>query len=206
MPCLSTPDPNENNGLMTKVWGPAGWLFLHCVTFGYPVRPTEYDLKHGKPVGSTRESYRRFFYEVGNIFPCRYCRDSYIIFVRENPIEPHLDSRDALVAWFWAIHNKVTDKLGVTYCDATLEEVRKRYETYRAKCKSPTENERAENKEKGCVRPVDGEPKQCKIDVVKTSSTECIKCNLGKVAVVGFLFAIGLWIGYRLGIRQIKKK
>ena len=29
-------DPNADNGMMTKVWGPPGWLFLHCVTFGYP--------------------------------------------------------------------------------------------------------------------------------------------------------------------------
>ena len=27
-------DPNVDNGMMTKVWGPTGWLFLHCVTFG----------------------------------------------------------------------------------------------------------------------------------------------------------------------------
>ena len=29
-------DPNIGNGMMTKVWGPPGWLFLHCITFGYP--------------------------------------------------------------------------------------------------------------------------------------------------------------------------
>ena len=26
-------DPNIDNGMMTKVWGPPGWLFLHCITF-----------------------------------------------------------------------------------------------------------------------------------------------------------------------------
>lgn len=29
-------DPNIDNGMMTKIWGPPGWLFLHCITFGYP--------------------------------------------------------------------------------------------------------------------------------------------------------------------------
>ena len=24
--------------MMTKVWGPPGWFFLHCVTFGFPER------------------------------------------------------------------------------------------------------------------------------------------------------------------------
>ena len=31
---------NKNNGLMTKIWGPSGWEFLHSVSFGYPIEPT----------------------------------------------------------------------------------------------------------------------------------------------------------------------
>ena len=74
MPCLITQrsDPNSKNGLMTKVWGPAGWLFLHCVTFGYPENPDTYDQEYGFPPGTTRNRYRRFFIEVGNVLPCRY--------------------------------------------------------------------------------------------------------------------------------------
>ena len=29
---------NLDNGLMTRLWGPSGWLFLHCITFGYPYK------------------------------------------------------------------------------------------------------------------------------------------------------------------------
>ena len=29
---------NLDNGLMTRLWGPSGWLFLHCVSFGYPYK------------------------------------------------------------------------------------------------------------------------------------------------------------------------
>ena len=32
---------NINNGLITKIWGPGAWEFLHSVTFGYPVSPTD---------------------------------------------------------------------------------------------------------------------------------------------------------------------
>ena len=113
MPCLAEEDPNAKNGLMTKVWGPAGWLFLHCISFGYPENPQTYDLEHGHPVGSTRVAYRRFFQELGNVFPCRYCRDSYKDFVRDDPVDPHLGSRDELVTWFWRIHNRVNEKLGL---------------------------------------------------------------------------------------------
>ena len=31
---------NANNGLLTKIWGPAMWKGLHCIAFGYPIEPT----------------------------------------------------------------------------------------------------------------------------------------------------------------------
>ena len=31
----------KNNGLITKIWGEAGWTFNHAATFGYPLEPTE---------------------------------------------------------------------------------------------------------------------------------------------------------------------
>ena len=27
---------NKDYGMITKIWGPPGWLFLHTVTMGYP--------------------------------------------------------------------------------------------------------------------------------------------------------------------------
>ena len=27
---------NKDNGIMTKIWGQPGWLFLHSITIGYP--------------------------------------------------------------------------------------------------------------------------------------------------------------------------
>ncbi len=171
MPCLAiqNSDPSSKNGLMTKVWGPAGWLFLHCVTFGYPENPDTYDQDYGFPPGTTRNHYSRFFTEVGNVLPCRYCRDSYKDFIKEMPVEPNLHSREHLISWFWKIHNKVNQKLGVNYCDASLSEIKEKYETYRAKCRAPSSDEVKANAEKGCVVPADGTPKKCLIDVVKTN-------------------------------------
>ena len=63
-------DPNVDNGMMTKVWGPAGWLFLHCVSFGYPENPDTHDIDNGFSPGTTRNRYTRFFREIGNILPC----------------------------------------------------------------------------------------------------------------------------------------
>ncbi len=103
MPCLATSssDPNSKNGIMTKVWGPAGWLFLHCVTFGYPDNPDLYDAEYGLAPGTTRSRYRRFFNEFGNVLPCRYCRDSYKEFIKEDKLEDNIQDRDHLIEWFW---------------------------------------------------------------------------------------------------------
>ena len=37
---------NENNGMMTKVWGPAGWVFLHSCVMGYPVKIDKSNKEH----------------------------------------------------------------------------------------------------------------------------------------------------------------
>ena len=123
---------NANNGMMTKVWGPPGWFFLHTVSFGFPVDPETFDTENELAPGTTRNNYKNFFLNVGNILPCRFCRESYLKFVQELP--PDVYSRDTLVEWLWKIHNKVNDKLEDTYTDASLEQIKVKYERYRAKC------------------------------------------------------------------------
>ena len=174
MPCLQDEnqdiDPNIHNGMMTKVWGPAGWLFLHSVSFGYP-----YKIDINNPEDRVKaQNYKDFFTKIGYILPCRYCRESYIEFIKEHPIDPHLVSREKLTKWFYDIHNKINYKLGVPKCEIpSFEEVTAQYEQYRAKCKKTTENERAKNSAKGCVRPADGTPKRCIVKVVS--------CNKGDI-------------------------
>ena len=34
---------NSNSGMLTSVWGPSLWHFLHTVSFNYPVNPTKKD-------------------------------------------------------------------------------------------------------------------------------------------------------------------
>lgn len=156
-------DPNVDNGMMTKVWGPTGWLFLHCVTFGYPyaINPKNYEHSYKK------EQYRNFFMSVGNVLPCKYCRESYKDFVKVLPIDKFLNTRKDLCLWLYKIHNMVNEKLGVPKSDIpSFTEIQEFYEQFRAKCKKTTEEEREANKEKGCIKPADGTPKKCLINVV----------------------------------------
>ena len=178
-------DPNIDNGIMTKVWGPPGWLFLHCVTHGYPYAINDHDPKHVL----RREYTRQFFHLVGEVFPCVYCRDSYRQFISRRPIEPHLKTRAALTRWLYDIHNMVNDKLGVPQCKIpSYEEVYQRMEQYRAKCTKTTPEERSNNLAKGCVVPASGVSKRCVIDVVDHHPSQSYAMWI--IALLVVLFAI----------------
>ena len=32
---------NSNDGMLTSVWGPSLWHYLHVVSFNYPVNPSK---------------------------------------------------------------------------------------------------------------------------------------------------------------------
>ena len=65
--------PGDDTGMQTRVWGPAGWLFLHSIAQNYPWKPTP----------EQQEYYFSFFKLVGNVLPCRYCRESYQKYIEQ---------------------------------------------------------------------------------------------------------------------------
>jgi hypothetical protein len=182
---------NKDNGMMTKIWGPPGWLFLHSITFGYPylidINNREHLIK--------RQYYRNFFMYLGKVFPCRYCRESYEEFIKEIPLDKYLNSREDLCYWLYLIHNKVNYKLGIPKCDIlNFKDVKKKYETFRAECKKTTNQERNINlkkeckktyakggtplvnlSNKGCVIPKDGVFKKCQISIITSDKNSVNK-------------------------------
>ena len=116
--------------MQVAVWGPVGWKFLHSVAHGYPEIPEEFDEEHNLPKGTTAANYTSFFNSLGNVLPCKYCRDSYMKFIKESPIRT--ESRYSITKWLWEIHNKVNNKLGANSSD--FNSVCAEYESYRASC------------------------------------------------------------------------
>ena len=154
-----TDDTNIHNGMTTKVWGPPGWFFLRCITFGFPVDPAKFDEEKGLHENTTRTAYYKFFMNVGDILPCKYCRESYKEFLKDGNIgPPDVTNRDSLVEWFWKMHNRVNTKLGDKYEDADLESVKEKYEEFRARCdKNKIEN--------GCSVPLNGKKLCSKVEI-----------------------------------------
>ena len=53
-------DYESNDGMLTTVWGPPMWHYLHTMSFNYPVKPTRHDKKH----------YKNFVLNLQNVLPC----------------------------------------------------------------------------------------------------------------------------------------
>lgn len=132
---------NKNNGLITKIWGGAGWVFEHSITFGYPLEPTD----------DKKMNYMKHFQLLGEVLPCKYCRESYNKIISEGDTVLNLDvmeSRETLSKWFYRVHEAVNKRLGVDY-GVTYEDVVARYESCRAQCGN------SDTKVHGCVSPLD---------------------------------------------------
>lgn len=127
---------NENNGFITSVWGSSCWTLCHIITLNYPIKPTDSD----------KEKYKNFFTLLGNVLPCKYCRDSYQKFIVTDDTvldDSVMVNRESLSKWFYRVHERVNSKLCVDY-GVTYDEMVKKYETARAVCSKTTDD-------KGCV-------------------------------------------------------
>jgi hypothetical protein len=116
----------SKNGMQTRVWGPAGWIFLHCIAQNYPQEPTR----------QQRDDYREFFRLAGMVLPCRYCRESYQLFISQPGTvldDKVMRNRTTFTKWLYDIHNKINKKLGIKSC-ISFRQVTEKYESFRSKC------------------------------------------------------------------------
>ena len=161
---------NKNNGIISKIWGPPGWLFLHCITMGYPEKIENNPKKKNYNDHQQRKrSTEEFFILIGDVLPCGACRRSYKEFIKIHPIDDHLDTRVDLARWFYDIHNLVNDKLDVPQKDRPKDfnDFYNRYEQYRSKCGK-----------KRCAKPTDGIAKKSIIRIIgKDGKDYCINTS-----------------------------
>ena len=97
----------EQRPITPNLWGPHGWKFIHYVTFGYPIQPTNQD----------KENYKMFFLSLQNILPCSKCSENYKQNLKDYPIDPALENRDSLIKWAIDIHNSVNKETNKSELD-----------------------------------------------------------------------------------------
>ena len=156
-------DYNSGDGMLTTVWGPPMWHFLHTMSFNYPVKPTQEDKNH----------YKDFIYNLRYVLPCKYCRINLTSNLKEKPLQMcHMESRETFSRYIYELHELINKMLkkqsNLSYCD-----VRERYEHFRSRCteEKPTifkfkKTTTRSKKEKGCTEPLYGKKSKCVINIV----------------------------------------
>lgn len=157
----------SGDGMLTSVWGPSLWHYLHTMSFNYPVNPTDANKRH----------YRNFIVNLKNVLPCGHCRENLKKNFKYMPLtNKDLKDRDSFSRYVYKLHETVNKMLGkksgLTFC-----EVRDRYENFRSRCtqsKPKSFNYRKlkktiKKKEKGCTEPLYGKKAKSIIKIVPQS-------------------------------------
>jgi len=159
----------SGDGMVTSVWGPPLWHYLHTMSFNYPVKPTAADKRH----------YKNFILSLRYVLPCRYCRENLSKNLKALPLtNKEMKSRSSFSRWVFKLHELINTMLGkksgLKYCD-----VRERYEHFRSRCsndkKFSTKKVEAaarktrKKKEKGCTEPLYGAKSKCIVKIVPKS-------------------------------------
>jgi hypothetical protein len=157
-------DYNSGDGMLTSVWGPSIWHYLHIMSFNYPVNPSEKDKKN----------YLNFIINLKNVLPCKYCRINLKTNFKSLPLTMEcMQNRETFSRYIYDLHeliNKMLNKTSnLSYCD-----VKERYEHFRARCmdehpkifKINKLNKTIKKVEKGCTESFYGKKSKCIIKIV----------------------------------------
>ena len=139
--------------MLTTVWGPPLWHSLHTISFNYPVSPTEEE----------KREYMNFIKSLVYVLPCKYCR----INLRKNfkvlPLtREKMASRETFSRYMYELHEVVNKMLGKK-SNLSYEDVRERYEHFRARCLT---KKKSAQKHTGCTEPLKGVKAKCILHIV----------------------------------------
>ena len=159
---FSKKDYNTGDGMVTNIWGPPLWHYLHTMSFNYPINPTVEDKLH----------YREFIVNLQHVLPCKYCRMNLKINLKQLPLKmSDMENRESFSRYIYELHELINKMLhkksNLSYCD-----VRERYEHFRARCTDEKPKLfkftkiSSKKKEKGCTEPLYGKKSRCIINIV----------------------------------------
>ena len=156
---------------MTSVWGPCIWMFLHTLSFNYPVTPTPEQKRH----------YREFILSLQNILPCGKCRANLTKNFKKLPLtEADMANRHSFSRYIYNLHEVVNTMLkknsGLTY-----EQVRDRYEQFRAECNKKSHTKKPSHR--GCTEPTVGHVKSKCILKIVPKTEKCNTLNISKKCI-----------------------
>lgn len=173
---------NSGDGMLTTIWGPNLWHYLHTISFNYPINPTKQNKKY----------YKQFVLNLQYTLPCKYCRINLKNNFKTLPLKDcDLKDRYSFSKYIYDLH-EVVNKMLNKKSGLTFSAVRERYEHFRSRCTKDEENKKIfkvksltkkNKKEKGCTEPLYGKKAKSVINIVPQSKkcktlkidTKCIK-------------------------------
>ena len=162
---------NSSNGMLTAVWGPSLWHYLHTMSFNYPINPTTKDIKH----------YKSFIINLKNILPCKYCRINLTKNLKLNPLTNEcMKNRASFSKYIYNLHEIINKNLGKK-SNLTYEQIKDRYENFRASCNVDNKIFKFQ-KETGCTNPLYGKKAKCIIKIVP-QDMKCKTMQIDKTCV-----------------------
>jgi len=146
---------SSKDGMLTCIWGPALWHYLHTMSFNYPNNPSDNDKKN----------YKSFILNLKNVIPCRGCRVNLHRNFKTLPLRnKNLKNRYMFSKYIYDLHEHINTMLnkksGLTY-----DIVRDRYENFRAKCNTKIIKTK-KKEENGCIKPFNGIKSKCILKIV----------------------------------------
>ena len=170
-------DYKSGDGMLTSVWGPSLWHYLHVMSFNYPINPTKIQ----------KQKYKQLLLNFQYTLPCKYCRMNLTKNFKKFPlVEKIFENRNNFSRYIFNLHEQINKMLGknsgLTYC-----EVRDYYEHFRSRCtidkpklfNYTKKNNKSETKEKGCTTPMYGKKSKCIIKIVPQEE-KCKTFNIDK--------------------------
>lgn len=152
-------DYHSNDGMLTSIWGPGMWHFLHTMSFNYPVNPTQEE----------KNNYRNYILSLELVLPCGKCRKNFKKNLKDLPLlMKHMKSRNTFSRYVYDLHEHINKMLNKT-SGLSYQDVRERYEHFRARC---TQEDEQKVKENGCVTPLYGKKSKCVLQIVP-QETKC---------------------------------
>jgi hypothetical protein len=147
----------SGDGMLTTVWGPGLWHFLHTMSFNYPNEPSHEQKKH----------YRDFVLSLEHVLPCKYCRINLEKNFKAVPLHwSDMKDRYSFSHYIYRLHEHINHMLNKT-SGLTYEDVRERYEHFRARCSAVVTTA-----EKGCTGSLYGKKSKCVLKIVP-QETKC---------------------------------
>lgn len=160
---------NSTDGMLTTVWGPSMWHYLHTMSFNYPVKPSMQQKLY----------YRKFMLDLKNVLPCGKCRSNLVNNYKKHPLQMRdMKSRETFSLYVYELHELINTMLDKK-SGLSFQDVKERYEHFRARCKLPY-NEMKTRKikksgkgiENGCTEPIYGEKSKCILHIIP-AKTKC---------------------------------